>query len=56
MSFKSEAQKNHAKKQVDEGKMTEERYQELLQKTPAKIPDRIHLKQITKIKKMRSIK
>jgi hypothetical protein len=44
MPFKSEAQRERARKQMEEGKITKETFDKWDKVTPKKIPDRIHPK------------
>ncbi len=44
MPFKSEAQRERARRQVKEGKITQEQFDKWDKDTPKKIPKRIHPK------------
>lgn len=42
--FKSEAQREHCRKLVKEGKMTQEQFDKYEKETPEDIPERLHPK------------
>lgn len=42
--FKSKAQREHCRKLVEEGKMTQEQFDKYEKLTPKKIPERLHPK------------
>lgn len=44
MPFKSEAQRERARKQVERGEITQAKFDEWNEGTPKKIPERIHVK------------